>query len=163
MKEVILLGDIRKGRELGYARKTNNYIWHACIDCGKERWTPLVKGVVKCPRCQSCSVKYFYKIHIGELNQNWQGGEVLSSKGYREIWIHPDDFFFPMATKSGRVLEHRLVMAQSLGRCLHPWEIVHHRNGVRTDNRLENLQLVLKGRHNGSVRCPFCLKEFGLI
>ena len=48
----------------------------------------------------------------------------------------------PHATKHGYVMQHRLVMEQAIGRYLRPDEQVHHRNHVRDDNRLDNLELM---------------------
>ena len=68
--------------------------------------------------------------------------------GYMEIGVSRGSFFEPMC-KSGKrgsgqlvICYHRLVMAKHLGRCLESWEVVHHKNHIRTDNRIENLELI---------------------
>ncbi len=89
---------------------------------------------------------------VGDKHQNWRGGKIIDGTGYVEVWIG----------KGTYVLEHRRVMEGALGRSLASNELVHHRNGVRDDNRLENLQIVTPTNHRGEVRCPYCLRVFAV-
>jgi transposase-like protein len=92
--------------------------------------------------------------HSGvEMRDNaWRGGRVKATGGYIAVAADRDDpLAVAMANVTGYVLEHRLVMAHSLGRPLTRSETVHHVNGRRTDNRPENLQL-RQGRHGKGVR-----------
>ena len=143
------VGEIQRGVEInkiGTARchKYRKYIWLACLDCGKQRWVSLRKGEPQYLRCSSCAKK---GLRTGAEHPLWKGGRTRS-EGYIRVWLSPDDFFYPMANR-GYVLEHRLVVAKALGRCLQSWEIVHHKdNCPKDDNRYpETLQLVTDDRH----------------
>lgn len=83
----------------------------------------------------------------GEEHYRWKGGRHCDGQGYILV-LKPKH---PCASTTGHVREHRLVMEDHLGRFLEPWEIVHHINGIRDDNRLENLEL-LPHRANHFVR-----------
>ncbi|MCJ7829297.1 MAG: HNH endonuclease [Dehalococcoidia bacterium] len=139
------LGEIRKGAEIGYKNQNTKYIWAACEMCGKQRWVVLVKGKPYKALCWKCAQQS--KDISREKHWHWKFGYRARKDGYAQIYLEEHDFFYAMATKRGLVLEHRLVMARHLGRCLHSWEIVHHRNGIKEDNRIENLELMDKQNH----------------
>ena len=143
------LSEIRSGGDIGYADRYGKFIWHACVDCGKERWTQLGKGSIRSKRCASCGTKNA-QLHMNRCGSSagcWKGGRHKQGDGYVIIWIAPGNSFYPMANKKHYIPEHRLVMAKSLGRLLQSGEIVHHKNGIRDDNRLDNLELTAKGKH----------------
>jgi len=89
--------------------------------------------------------------HIrGGKHFNWQGGKWKNCNGYIRIWVDKTNPFYKMCQKNiHHIFEHRLVMAQCLGRCLESWEVVHHINGIRDDNRIGNLAIVTLKQHRG--------------
>lgn len=93
----------------------------------------------------------------GADHSRWKGGRALSPEGYVLVIPSDADLPFCRVNSSGYAVEHRLVMGRALGRRLERNESVHHINGDKTDNRLENLQL-RQGNHGRGVvlRCRSC-------
>jgi hypothetical protein len=142
--------------QIGEIGRNKNYMksmWMACPDCGHEHWVRLYKGKPQSVgRCRPCSSRINQKLmeRHGSNNGRWKSGRTILQGGYIGINVTPDDFFYSMCRKTHGhyVAEHRLVMAKHLGRCLLPWEVVHHKNGIRDDNRLENLELLPTSRQH---------------
>ena len=93
------------------------------------------------PSSQHCRCVSAMRGRYGDKSAVWKGGEHRY-RGYVTVTLQPDNFFYPMADKQHHVMEHRLVMANHLNRCLLSWEVVHHKNGIKDDNRFENLELL---------------------
>jgi hypothetical protein len=132
-----------------------------CINCGATFvQTRSERGKIWADK-KYCSLECAYADRVGKRRGGdhwaWKGGRHVDPNGYVHVLLKDDHPMFSM-TRNGRyVLEHRLVVAESLGRPLAKHETVHHVNGDRSDNRLENLQL-RSGRHGKgqALRCRAC-------
>lgn len=85
------------------------------------------------------------KSRIGKRSMGWKGGRHVSKSGYINIYnpTHPN------TTAKGYIQEHRLVVSEHLKRPLKKNENVHHINGDRADNRIENLELWTTSQPSG--------------
>lgn len=78
----------------------------------------------------------------GSKNPKWKGGYRIK-EGYIQL-LCPSH---PAASGIGYVYEHRLVVEENIGRYLITDEHIHHINGIKTDNRIENLQILSNSDH----------------
>jgi hypothetical protein len=81
-------------------------------------------------------------LNKGNKNPNWKGGRFVDGDGYILIYIENHPY-----SRGNFILEHRFIMEQHIGRYLTKDEVVHHINGIKDDNRIENLELMTNSSH----------------
>ncbi|MBA7587117.1 hypothetical protein ES708_29134 [subsurface metagenome] len=89
------------------------------------------------------------KKRISESLKKYGKGGLIIKEGYLQFKVPKGCRFSCMKNGKGYIPVHRLVMAAYLQRPLKSEEIVHHANEKMEDNRIENLELLTKGRHTG--------------
>ena len=116
--------------------KDGNAVWLCRCDCGGE--VESTTGLLNAGMVRSCGC---LKSRRNSEHPNWKGGVTLTGDGYREVHVSG-----AIAARRYRS-EHRMVVERHLGRSLGRGEIVHHKNGNKLDNRIENLIVMSRSEH----------------
>jgi hypothetical protein len=103
-------------------------------------------NVCLCGCGQLCKNKYVihHNLGKGKTHLSWNGGKWLTDHGYIKIY-KPDHKF---ANVKGYVYEHRLVYEEHFKCCLLPYTVIHHIDGNRINNRIENLKPYYNNQHS---------------
>lgn len=112
---------------------------------GKKHSVLSLEKMSKAQKGKVLSVETKRKISEAhrKLNKGGIGAKKQRKDGYIAVYF-PDH---PKSTKDGYIMEHILVMECNIGRWIKENEVVHHKNHIRNDNRIENLELMTFSEH----------------
>ena len=118
-----------------------------CQECGNVFFKTTFQSIKDWEQAKYCSRKCYWKT-VGETTKK-RGGKPSPRKGTGKGCLHKATGYIVMAhPKTGKkIFQHRYFMELHIGRELLKNEIVHHKNGVKTDNRIENLELMESRKH----------------
>ena len=133
------IGEVKRGREIGKTQERFAFSFQACATCGKERWVRLVKGQPPYILCMGCAQKARGLALRRENNPHWKGGYTWN-RGYKYI-------IDPRVDETTYIAEHRLIWELEHNCPLPEGFVVHHLNGIKSDNRPCNLTAVARPKH----------------
>ncbi len=146
-----ILGDTARACDVGY-KSRGLRVWAQCPVCHTQSWRERRFKDKPCPKC---GIPKGGELRKGEGNARWSGGK-RHADGYVFITVSESHPYSTMTRKVShrnlyQIAEHRLVVAQAINRPLLDDEIVHHVNGIKSDNRLENLMLLKNNQHHARL------------
>ncbi len=137
--KLLVLGPVTKPQHI----KKEQAYWMCQCDCGNTAIRlgfAMRRGFVKSCGCYNSECRSRRR---GKLSPQWRGGKTRNVGGY----VLLSKRGHPKAGRDGYVFEHVFVMEKHLGRYICENELVHHKNGVKDDNRIENLEVMLVTSH----------------